>query len=55
MIAELKGSAKSFAAQPCVRQQVSADAAIRTLALAAGEMTESAFAAWLETNSQPPS
>jgi death-on-curing protein len=32
-----------------------ADAAIRTLALAAGEMTESAFAAWLETNSQPPS
>jgi death-on-curing protein len=32
-----------------------ADAAIRTLALAAGDMTESAFAAWLETNSQPPS
>ncbi|MCX6854171.1 MAG: type II toxin-antitoxin system death-on-curing family toxin [Verrucomicrobia bacterium] len=31
-----------------------ADAAIRTLALAAGEMSESAFAAWLETNSHPP-
>jgi death on curing protein len=29
-----------------------ADAALRTLALAAGEMTESAFAAWLETNSK---
>ncbi len=29
-----------------------ADAAIRTLALAAGEMTESAYAAWLETNSR---
>ncbi len=29
-----------------------ADAAIRTLALAAGDMTESAFAAWLETNSK---
>ncbi|MBE2283634.1 MAG: type II toxin-antitoxin system death-on-curing family toxin [Prosthecobacter sp.] len=29
-----------------------ADAAIRTLALAAGEMTESAYAAWLETNSK---
>lgn len=28
-----------------------ADAAIRTLALAAGEMTESAYAAWLENNS----
>ena len=28
-----------------------ADAAIRTLALAAGDMTESAYAAWLETNS----
>jgi death-on-curing protein len=27
-----------------------ADAAVRTLALAAGEMTESAYAAWLETN-----
>lgn len=30
-----------------------ADAAIRTLALAAGDMTESAYAAWLETNSHP--
>lgn len=30
-----------------------ADAALRTLALAAGEMTESAFAAWLEQNSDP--
>lgn len=29
-----------------------ADAAIRTLALAAGEMTESVYAAWLETNSK---
>ena len=29
-----------------------ADAAIRTLALAAGEMTEAAYAAWLETNSE---
>ncbi len=29
-----------------------ADAAIRTLALAAGEMTEKAYAAWLEANSQ---
>jgi len=29
------------------------DAALRTLALAAGEMTESAYAAWLEANSQP--
>lgn len=29
-----------------------ADAAIRTLALAAGEMSESAYAAWLETNSE---
>jgi death on curing protein len=28
-----------------------ADAAIRTLALAAGDMTETAYAAWLETNS----
>ncbi len=28
-----------------------ADAAIRTLALAAGEMTESGYAAWLESNS----
>lgn len=28
------------------------DAAIRTLALAAGEMTEKAYAAWLETNSK---
>lgn len=28
-----------------------ADAAIRTLALAAGEMTETAYAAWLESNS----
>lgn len=28
-----------------------AEAAIRTLALAAGEMTESAYAAWLESNS----
>ena len=27
-----------------------ADAAVRTLALAAGEMTESAYAAWLEAN-----
>jgi death-on-curing protein len=32
-----------------------ADAAIRTLALAAGDMTESAFATWLEINSQAPS
>ena len=31
-----------------------ADAALRTLALAAGEMTESAYAAWLEQNSDPP-
>ena len=31
-----------------------ADAAIRTLALAAGEMTEKAYAAWLETNSAKP-
>ena len=30
------------------------DAAIRTLALAAGEMTESAYAAWLEANSKAP-
>lgn len=30
-----------------------ADAAVRTLALAAGEMTESAYAAWLESNSHP--
>jgi death-on-curing protein len=29
-----------------------ADAAIRTLALAAGEMTEKAYAAWLESNSK---
>ena len=29
-----------------------ADAALRTLALAAGEMTESAYAAWLKTNSK---
>ncbi len=29
-----------------------ADAALRTLALAAGEMTESAYAAWLEANSK---
>ncbi len=29
-----------------------ADAAIRTLALAAGEMTEKSYAAWLEANSQ---
>ena len=29
-----------------------ADAAVRTLALAAGEMKESAYAAWLETNSK---
>lgn len=31
-----------------------ADAAIRTLALAAGDMTEKAYAAWLETNSTKP-
>ncbi len=30
-----------------------ADAALRTLALAAGEMSESAYAAWLEDNSHP--
>jgi death-on-curing protein len=30
-----------------------ADAALRTLALAAGEMTESAYAAWLKKNSDP--
>lgn len=30
-----------------------ADAALRTLALAAGEMTESAYATWLEANSKP--
>lgn len=30
------------------------DAAVRTLALAAGEMTEVEFAAWLEANSTPP-
>ena len=29
------------------------DAVLRTLALAAGEMTEAAFAAWLEANSHP--
>ena len=29
------------------------DAVLRALSLAAGEMTESAFAAWLEANSQP--
>lgn len=29
-----------------------ADAAVRTLALAAGDMTESAYAAWLQANSQ---
>lgn len=29
-----------------------ADAAVRTLALAAGDMSESAFAVWLKTNSQ---
>lgn len=29
-----------------------ADAALRTLAFAAGEMTESAYAAWLEANSK---
>lgn len=29
-----------------------ADAAIRTLALAAGEITEKAYAAWLESNSK---
>ncbi len=29
-----------------------ADAALRTLALAAGEMTETSYAAWLETNSK---
>lgn len=32
-----------------------ADAAIRTLALAAGEMTEESYAAWLEANSKPAS
>lgn len=32
-----------------------ADAALRTLALAAGEMSESAYAAWLEQNCAPPS
>lgn len=32
-----------------------ADAAIRTLALAAGEMTEESYAAWLEANSKPVS
>ncbi|WP_245846410.1 type II toxin-antitoxin system death-on-curing family toxin [Prosthecobacter debontii] len=32
-------------------QATEADAAIRTLALAAGEMTESGYAAWLEANS----
>lgn len=29
------------------------DAAARTLALAAGEMTEAAYAAWLEEHSRP--
>jgi death-on-curing protein len=29
-----------------------ADAALRTLALAAGEMTETSYATWLETNSK---
>jgi death-on-curing protein len=29
-----------------------ADAAVRTLALAAGEMTEAAYATWLESNSK---
>jgi death-on-curing protein len=31
------------------------DAALRTLALAAGDMTEAAFAAWMESNSKSPS
>lgn len=31
-----------------------ADAALRTLALAAGEMTEQAYASWLESHSIPP-
>lgn len=30
------------------------DAVLRTLALAAGEMTEPAFAAWLQANTTPP-
>jgi death-on-curing protein len=30
-----------------------ADAVLRTLALAAGEMSEAAFAAWLKANSRP--
>ena len=30
-----------------------ADAAVKTLALAAGEMTESGYAAWMESNSHP--
>jgi death-on-curing protein len=29
-----------------------ADAAVRTLALAAGELTEASYAAWLEANSR---
>ena len=31
-----------------------AEAALRTLALAAGEMTEAAYAEWLKTNSKQP-
>jgi death-on-curing protein len=33
-------------------QATEAEAAVRTLALAAGEMTEQEFAAWLKTNSR---
>jgi death-on-curing protein len=33
-------------------QATEADAAVRTLALAAGEMSEQEFAAWLKTNSR---
>ncbi|MEI6712574.1 MAG: type II toxin-antitoxin system death-on-curing family toxin [Verrucomicrobiota bacterium] len=32
-----------------------ADAALRTLALAAGAMTDAAYAGWMESNSKPPS
>lgn len=39
----------------CDFHATEADAAIRTLALAAGEMTEAAYAAWLEANSHSPS
>jgi death-on-curing protein len=36
----------------CRFEAEEADAAVRTLALAAGEMTEAAYAAWLQANSK---